>query len=176
VNALLALMYFQASRLEARIGPQGELVLYDDQDTTLWNTELISQGGYFLNRAAKGNRVSKYHLEAAIAYWHTQKTDRNEPEKWENILQLYNRLLQIEYSPIAALNRTYALSKANGKEEAIIEAAKLNLADNQFYWVLLGELYTGIDNQKAKQHFEKAHSLAKTETDKRTIENRIRTL
>jgi RNA polymerase sigma factor (sigma-70 family) len=176
VNALLALMYFQASRLEARIGPQGELVLYDDQDTTLWNTELISQGGYFLNRAAKGNRVSKYHLEAAIAYWHTQKTDRNEPEKWENILQLYNRLLQIEYSPIAALNRTYALSKANGKEEAIIEAETLNLADNQFYWVLLGELYTGIDNQKAKQHFEKAHSLAKTETDKRTIQNRIKTL
>src|SRR5262249_36318251 len=139
-------------------GPHGELVLYEDQDTSLWNTELVAKGGFFLNRAASGNRVSKYHLEAAIAYWHTQKTDRNGPEKWENILHLYNRLLQIEYSPIAALNRTFALSKVNGKEEAMIEAEKLNLV-NHFYWVLLGELYTGIDNQKANQHFEKAHSL-----------------
>jgi RNA polymerase sigma factor (sigma-70 family) len=173
VNALLALMYFHASRLEARRGAQGELVLYEAQDTSQWDTELVAKGGYFLNRSASGKRVSKYHLEAAIAYWHTRKTDPNLPEKWEKILQLYNQLLQIEYSPIAALNRTFALSKVNGKEEAITEAEKLNLTSNHFYWVLLGELYTGIDNHKAKQHFERAHSLAKTETDKRVIRNKI---
>ena len=77
-------------------------------------SELITKGVYFLNQASQGNRISKYHLEASIAYWHTIKADTK--EKWENILQLYNQLLQIEYSPIAALNRTYALSKANGKE------------------------------------------------------------
>lgn len=174
VNALLALMYFHASRLDARIGPHGELILYDDQDSSLWNTDLIGKGGYFLHRASQGARLSKYHLEAAIAYWHTQRC--NESEKWENILQLYNLLLQIEYSPIAALNRTYALARANGKHQAIIESEKLNLRDNQFYWVLLGELYTGIDNQRAKQHFEKAYSLAKTETDKRAILNKTKTV
>ncbi len=171
VNALLALMCFHASRFEARLNKNGELIAYEEQDTSLWSSDLISKGGYFLNCSASGNKISKYHLEANIAYWHTQKSDTK--EKWKNILQLYNRLLQIEYSPMAALNRTYALSKANGKPEAIIEAEKLNLTDNQFYYTLLGELYGGIDNRKAKEHFEKAYSLAKTHTDKQAIQNKI---
>lgn len=171
VNALLALMYFHSSRFDARINSNGELVLYDEQDTNLWNTDMISKGGYFLKCSANGNILSKYHLEATIAYWNTQKTDSI--EKWENILQLYNRLLQIEYSPIAALNRTYALAKANGKQEAITEAEKLNLVDNHFYFTLLGELYTGIDDKKAKKNFQNALLLAKTHTDKQTIQKKI---
>lgn len=171
VYALLALMCFHASRFEARINKNGELILYEEQDTNLWNFDLISKGGYFLNLSANGNTISKYHLQAAIAYWNTVKTDSH--EKWENILLLYNQLLQIEYSPIAALNRTYALSKANGKKEAIIEAEKLNLTDNHFYFTLLGELYKGIDNRKAKEHFLAAYSLAKTQTDKQTIQGKI---
>lgn len=174
VNALLALMCFHASRFDARINHNGELILYDDQDTNLWNAELINRGGYLLHRSASGDKLSKYHLEAAIAYWHTRREDTK--EKWENILQLYNQLLQIEYSPIAALNRTFALSKANGKQEALIEAEKLQLRDNQFYHALLGELYTGIDNNKAKEHFEKARSLAKTENDKTAIQKKINVL
>lgn len=171
VNALLSLMCFQASRFEARQNESGEPILYADQDTSLWDTDLIRRGEYFLNGSASGNKLSKYHLEAAIAYWHTHKKDT--PEKWENILQLYNQLLQIEYSPIAALNRTYALSKANGKEEAIIEAEKLNLTGNHFYFTLLGELYTDIDNDKAKQNFQRAFSLARTQTDKQTIQKKL---
>jgi RNA polymerase sigma factor (sigma-70 family) len=171
VNALLSLMCFHASRFDARINEQGELILYDEQDTSLWDADLISKGSYFLNCSATGNQLSKYHLEAAIAYWSTQKNDTR--EKWESVLQLYNRLLQIEYSPIAALNRTFALSKANGKQEAIIEAEKLNLTGNHFYYALLGELYTGIDNVKARLHFEKALSLAKTDTDKVIIRKKV---
>ena len=146
VNALLALMCFHASRFDARVDKNGELIWYEEQDTNLWNAELISSGAYFLKSAATGLRLSKYHLEAGIAYWNTQKADTK--EKWENILQLYNRLLQLEYSPIAALNRTYALSKANGKQQAIDEAEKLKLPFNQFYFALLGELYTDIDKWK----------------------------
>jgi RNA polymerase sigma-70 factor (ECF subfamily) len=171
VNALLSLMCFQASRFEARQNESGEHILYEDQDTSLWDADLIRKGEYFLNGSASGNKLSKYHLEAAIAYWHTHKEDTQ--EKWENILQLYNWLLQIEYSPIAALNRTYALSKANGKEEAIIEAEKLKLTDNHFYFTLLGELYTDIDNEKATLNFQKAVSLAKTQTDKHSIQKKI---
>jgi len=171
VNALLSLMCFQASRFEARQTESGEYILYEDQDTSLWDADLIRTGEYFLNCSASGPKISKYHLEAAIAYWHTHKEDTE--EKWENILQLYNQLLQIEYSPIAALNRTYALSKANGKEEAIIEAEKLKLTDNHFYFTLLGELYTDIDPEKAKQNFQKALSLAKTQTDKQGIQKKL---
>ena len=171
VNALFSLMCFHASRFEARKDKRGEIILYQDQDEKLWNQELISKGAYFLNLASQGNQVSKYHLEAGIAYWHTIKTDSK--EKWENILQLYNRLLQQEYSPVAALNRTFALSKANGKQEAITEAEKLQLNRNHYYFVLLGELYTGIDNTKASDHFNKALSMAKTQADKQSIRRKM---
>jgi RNA polymerase sigma-70 factor (ECF subfamily) len=171
VNALLSLMCFHASRFDARLDRNGELVLYDDQDETLWDQELIAKGAWFLYRSSKGDQISKYHIEAGIAWWHTQKSDTK--EKWEQILQLYNQLLQLEYSPIAALNRTYALAKANGKQEAIAEAEKLKLTDNHFYFILLGELYSDSDNAKARQHFEKALTLAKTQTDKQAIQKRM---
>jgi RNA polymerase sigma factor (sigma-70 family) len=173
-NALLSLMCFHASRFDARIDHNGEIILYEDQDVSLWDSELISKGSYFLNLSATGNNISKYHLEAAIAYWNTQKEDTQ--EKWENVLQLYNRLLQLEYSPVAALNRTFALAKARGKEVAIQEAEKLELHTNQFYFVLLGELYSGINNKKAKQYFEKALTLARTPNDKKTIQKKLDTL
>ncbi len=173
-NALLSLMCFHSSRFEARINKNGEIILYEDQNEELWNKELIEKGEYYLNRSSKGSRLSKYHLEAGIAYWHTIKNDTT--EKWENILQLYNKLLQLEYSPIAALNRTYALSKANGKEEAITEAEKLNLAGNHLYHSLLGNLYTNVDTIKAIQHLQTALELARTVADKKVISNKIASL
>lgn len=171
VNALLSLMCFHASRFDARLDGNGQIILYEEQDTRRWNTELISKGAYFLKCAATGGKLSKYHLEAGIAYWNTQRTDTK--EKWENILQFYNLLLQMEYSPIAALNRTYALSKAHGKEEAILAAEKLDLTDNHFYFALLGELYTSIDDDKAGINFRKAYSLAKTRADKQAMQKKI---
>jgi RNA polymerase sigma factor (sigma-70 family) len=170
-NALLSLMCFHSSRFEARTNKNGEIILYEEQDENLWDKKLIEKGEYYLNRSSIGNKLSKYHLEAAIAYWHTKKVDTI--EKWENILQLYNKLLRIEYSPIAALNRTYALSKANGKQEAIIEAEKLKLDDNHLYHSLLGNLYIDIDNQKAIEHFNMALSLAKSVADKIILANNI---
>lgn len=171
VNALLSLMCFHASRFDARLDGSGQIILYEEQDTGRWNADFISKGGYFLRCAAAGDKLSKYHLEAGIAYWSTQRTDTK--EKWENILQFYNLLLQMEYSPIAALNRTYALSKAHGKPAAIPEAEKLGLTDNHFYFALLGELYTSIDDDKAGIYFQKAYSLAKTQADKRAIQKKI---
>jgi RNA polymerase sigma-70 factor (ECF subfamily) len=145
--------------------------LYQDQDETLWDRELITKGVILLRQASQGNELSKYHLEASIAYWHTIKEDTK--EKWDNILQLHDQLLLIEYSPIAALNRTYALAKAKGNAEAIVEAEKLNLINNHFYFTLLSELYKDIDKDKAKQNLRKALALAKTSTDKHTIQKTI---
>jgi RNA polymerase sigma-70 factor (ECF subfamily) len=164
VNALLALMCFHASRFDARLNDTGELVLYEDQDETLWNRELIVRGEYYLNEAATTSTPTRYHLEAAIAYWHTHKTDSG--EKWENILDLYNHLLILEYSPIAALNRTFAIAKVMGKPQAIIEAEKLQLTNNYFYHALLGNLYTDIDDYEALQHYETALQLANSAADK----------
>ena len=171
VNALLALMCFHSSRFATRKNENGEIILYNDQDETLWDKELISKGVYFLKQSSQGNTISKYHLEASIAYWHTIKNDTK--EKWENILQLYNHLLQIQYSPIAALNRTFAISKTYGKHEAILEAEKLQLTNNQYYFSLLGELYKDIDDKKAITNFEKAYSLASTQSEKQIIKKKI---
>ncbi|MCF2519786.1 RNA polymerase sigma factor [Dyadobacter sp. CY351] len=171
VNALLALMCFHASRFDARMNDNGSLILYDDQDSSLWNTDLISKGAYFLKMAGKGNDLSKYHLEAGIAAWHTQQADS--PEKWDGILHLYNQLLQREYSPITALNRTYAVAKVRGKAVAIAEAEKLQMPENHFYFALLGTLYTGLDDQKAMMHWQTALSLAKTESDKEAIRKKL---
>jgi RNA polymerase sigma factor (sigma-70 family) len=173
-NALMALMCFHASRFSARQTNEDEVILYEQQDEALWDRALINQGIHFLNLSAQGDEVSSYHLEARIAYWHCMKEDT--PEKWEDILQLYNQLLQINYSPSVALNRTFALYKANGRQAALIEAEKLKLENNHFYFLLLGELYKGVDNEKATLNFQKAYALAKTHAEKQGIQQKIDSL
>jgi len=162
VNALIALMCFHASRFEARVDKEGNYLLYAEQDKELWNQTLIIRGQYFLNQASEGTIASKYHLEAAIAYWHTTEV----AEKWENILQLYNKLLTIEYSTQTALSRTYALAMANSIEEAIKEAKKLDLKENHLYYSLLSELYRMHGNSdKELKYLDLAIDFAKHKTD-----------
>ncbi|MBX2815053.1 MAG: sigma-70 family RNA polymerase sigma factor [Saprospiraceae bacterium] len=170
IYALIALMCFHASRLEARAaGRHGDL-LYEEQDRQLWDKALLDQGEAYLNRAANGTQVSKYHLEAAIAYWHTVEGE----QKWENILQLYNKLLTLEYSPIIALNRTYALAKANSVEEALVQALKLSLDDHHLYHCLVAELYRlDGDKIKEKQCLERALHLAPKRVEQEVIRQKL---
>jgi len=165
-NALLSLMCFQSSRLEARINDKGESILYEQQDKNQWDKALIEKGNYYLVNACNGNVVTKYHLEAGIAYWHTTQKDEN---KWEYILQLYNQLIQIEYSPMTALNRTFAIAKVYGHEIAIQEAEKLNLIESNYYHVLLGYLYTRKDIDKSIYHYKEAIGMSKSKTERQTI-------
>ncbi len=162
-NALMALFCFHSSRFEAREDEFGNSILYEDQDIDKWNQELITKGKEYLHKSAVGNAISKYHIEASIAFWHTEHGGNK--LKWENILQLYNHLLQIEYSPITAINRTYALSKVNGKEKAIAEALKIDLSDSNLYHSLLAELYHGIDEVNEVKHLKIALSLSKTKSE-----------
>ena len=171
-NALLALMCFQSSRLEARTNANGEVVLFDEQDKNLWDKSLIEKGNYYLVNAISGNEISRYHLEAGIAYWHTTPS---EGSKWPHILQLYNQLILIEYSPVTALNRAFAFAKVYGHEKAIFEAEKLKL-DNCYYYELLGYLYAEFDIDKAIGHYRKAIKLTKSEAEKRTLMKEIERL
>ena len=172
VNALLALMCFQSSRLEARTNDNGEAILFDQQDHSLWNKSLIERGNYYLINATSGNEISKYHLEAGIAYWNTT----GNKDKWKNILQLYNQLILIECSPITSLNRIFAFSKVYGHKKAITEAKKLNFTENNQYHELIGYLHTGLDIQKAIEHYEKAIKLTKSDTEKQTLRKEIERL
>lgn len=170
-NALIALMCFHASRFDARQTGNGQAVLYNEQDPSLWDAALIGQGLHFLKLSAQGNEISSYHFEANIAYRHCIKQDGK--EKWDEILHLYNQLLLINYSPAVALNRAYALYKAHGWKEALAEAESLQLTNTHFYYVLLGELYSHTDKNKARENFTMAHTLAKTQTERQGIQHKI---
>lgn len=170
-NALMALMCFHASRFDARQDNESTMVLYEQQDEHLWDKALINKGIYFLSQSASGEKLSSYHLEARIAYCHCSKEDT--PQKWEEILALYNQLLTINYSPSAALNRTFALFKVEGAAVALLQAEQLKFENNHFYFILLGELYKSIDKNKAIAAFNSALLLAKTEVEKVLIQLKI---
>lgn len=172
-NALLALMCFQSSRLEARLDDKGEAILFERQDRSRWNKELIDRGNYYLINASKGTSLSNYHLEAAIAYWHTTSA---EDIKWVHILRLYNEIILREYSPITALNRAFAFAKVYGFAEGIVEAEKLNLIENSHYHSLLGYLYSEIDAGKAIFHYESAIARTHSASEKLTLKKEIQRL
>ena len=173
-NALLALMCFHTSRFGARQTNNNSFILFEEQNQELWDLALIKQGCHYLDCSAQGDEVSSYHLEARIACWHCMKEDTE--EKWNDILHLYNQLLLINYSPGVALNRTFALYKANGRQAALIEAEKLKLENNHFYFILLGELYKDIDPGKAILNFKRACALAQTQTEKQILQAKIESL
>jgi RNA polymerase sigma factor (sigma-70 family) len=172
-NALLALMSYQSSRLEARTNEKGEAIIFEEQDKNKWDKSLIENGNFYLAKACQENQVSKYHLEAAIAYWHTILDNEN---KWHKILDLYNKLLILEYSPVAALNRTFAFAKVYSNKIAIVEAEKLNLQTNIHFHSLLGYLYTTENILTAIQHYKRAIELTKSESEKQTLEKEIKRL
>ncbi|WP_335966816.1 DUF6596 domain-containing protein [Galbibacter sp. PAP.153] len=172
-NALLSLMCFQSSRLEARINDKGEFVLFEEQNRELWDKSLIERGNYYLINATNSNDTSKYHLEAGIAYWHTAPAVE---DKWKHILNLYNQLVLIDYSPIMALNRTFAFAKIYGHEKAITEAKSLSLIHSNYYHELLGFLYAEKNVDKAIFHYNRAIDLTKSKVEKQTLTKEIKRL
>lgn len=170
-DALMALFCFHSSRFDAREDEFGNFILYEDQDTTKWSTDLIQKGEEYLKKSAQDNIISKYHLEATIAFWHSRTVEND--QKWPHILQVYNRLLQIDYSPVAALNRTYALSKVHGKQAALQEALKIDLNDSHLYHALLADLYQGSNERAFQQHLKRAIELSKTESERSLLERKL---
>lgn len=170
-SALIALMCYQSSRLEARSNNDGETVLFEEQDKNLWDDYLIQKGNLYLIKAFEKGEKSKYHFEAAIAYWHISSADEN--LKWNSILKLYNQLLITEYSPLPALNRTFAFAKVYGSEAGIIEAKKLNLKNEIYYHSLLGYLYEKNNIDKSLSHYREAVNLSKSKVEKQTLSKKI---
>ena len=171
-NALMSLMCFQASRLDARLSANGELILYPDRNEELWDTALIEKGFYYLQQASQWKTASKYYLEASIAYWHTIKNDT--PEKWESIVKLYDLLLQIEDNEIAAMNRIFALSKAKGKTVALAELQSKSFKKNLFYYLLLSDLL--LEKDKKAEALEKAMDYAKNDKERQFLEVKMNAL
>ncbi|MGD2068696.1 MAG: sigma-70 family RNA polymerase sigma factor [Gemmatimonadota bacterium] len=118
VDALLALMLLQSSRLPTRTGADGGILVLEEQDRRLWDRHRIQEGLVHLARAGRGPTLSAYHLEAGIAAVHAvapsfERTD------WRRILSYYDLLLEVAPSPVVAVNRAVALSMVNGAEAGL---------------------------------------------------------
>lgn len=170
-NALLALMCFHASRFDAREGADSLPLLYEDQDDALWDRALMDRGARFLEASAAGDALTAYHLEAGIAWQHCSKADT--PEKWRIILDHYERLLAIQYSPGADLNRLYALSRVAGKASALAELARREFPEDRFYHLLLAHLTEDLDRPRALECLHAALRLARSEGEAQIIRRKI---
>lgn len=121
---LLALMLLHNSRRSARVGPQGELVLLEDQDRSLWNQEEIREGLAILDKAMSLRNPGPYQVQAAISALHAQ-AKRPEQTDWSQIALLYGALMKMSPSPVIELNRAVAVAMAEGPEHGLMMLARL---------------------------------------------------
>jgi RNA polymerase sigma-70 factor (ECF subfamily) len=116
--ALLSLMCFHAARLPGRAAEDGSLLLLEQQDRSRWDRALIQRGFDLLDRSATGEKLSEYHLEAAIASRHCAAASVALTD-WPGIVELYGLLYELRPSPMVALNRAIALGEARGVAEGL---------------------------------------------------------
>ncbi len=178
VFALLALMHFQISRFNSRIDAEGELLLLEEQDRSLWDQTQIQLGLRLLERSAEGENLTAYHLQAGIASCHAIAPSF-EKTNWEQILHYYDLLLWREHSPIVALNRAVAVAMVSGWDTGLAEVEKIkDLPPLKSYYLMhatVAELMRRKgDNAGAKLNYEKALALVGTEPERRLIQKRIR--
>jgi RNA polymerase sigma-70 factor (ECF subfamily) len=140
---LLALMLHAEARRRARRNGEGEYVPLAEQDSGLWNPQMIEEAESLLMRASKLEAIGRYQLEAALqsAHVHRRLTGRN---NWAEVVQLYDALMSITDSPVVAINRALAIAELDGPEAAIQAlkdiAADARLEQYQPYWAARAEL------------------------------------
>src|SRR5579884_53983 len=136
VDALVALMALQAARLPARTDASGDLVLLEEQDRNLWDDHLISMGFYFFDRSIRGNEISGWHIQAAIAAEYA-KAKTAHFICWQTILENFDHLMAVNPSPVVALNRAVVIMKVHGAEAALAEILPLEAhASMRGYYLL----------------------------------------
>ncbi|MFE6843962.1 RNA polymerase sigma factor [Streptomyces sp. NPDC057686] len=161
VHGLAALLEFQASRISARTGPDGEPVLLADQNRSQWNRMLIRRGALAMQHAGSG----PYSVQAAIAGCHAEAV-RYEDTDWATIATLYGRLVELVPSPVVELNRAVAVSMAEGPEAALplVDALAEEPALRAYHLLpsVRGDLLERLGRrEEARAEFERAASLTR---------------
>lgn len=178
--ALLALLLLHAARFRSRCGLDGELYLLRDQDRSLWDRALLSEGLRALDRAAAGDEISTYHLEAEIAACHAVAPAWIDTD-WARILGCYDRLAALTGSPIVALNRAIAKAHVAGVRAAIADVEALgSAAALKGYHLLpavLAEMWREAgDVNRAARYYGEALTLAVTGPERRFLTARLEAL
>jgi len=180
VMGLLALMLLHESRRPARTSASGELIVLDEQDRSLWDAGLISEGCTLVERALTMGRFGPYCLQAAIAAVHAEAPTAGETD-WPQIVGLYDVLLRAVPSPVIELNRAAAISQRDGPlagltlVDAILERGEL--LDYHLAYSARAEFCRQLGRkQEARVAWERALALTRQEPERRFIEERLKAL
>jgi RNA polymerase sigma-70 factor, ECF subfamily len=180
VMGLLALMLLQESRRAARTSPAGDLVLLDQQNRAFWDWAQIAEGIVLVEKSLTSRRFGSYTLQAAIAAVHAE-ADSAATTDWRQIVMLYNRLAQIQPSPVVELNRAVAIAMCEGPEAGLnlIEGllARGEMANYHLAHSARADLCRRLGRiAEARSSYQKALTLTQQEPERRFLKERLRHL
>jgi RNA polymerase sigma-70 factor (ECF subfamily) len=177
VMGLLALMLLQESRRRARASPNGDLILLEHQDRSLWNRDQIAEGRALVVRALASRRFGPYTLQAAIAAVHADAPDAA-ATNWAQLVELYDLLVRSVPSPVVELNRAVAVAMRDGSEAglALIDAilARGHLTDYHLAHAARADLCRRLGRKtEARASYKRALALTLQEPERRFLERRL---
>jgi RNA polymerase sigma-70 factor (ECF subfamily) len=180
VMGLLALMLLHESRRAARISPDGDIVLLEDQDRSQWNRDLIREGQSLVEQSLASQNFGAYTIQAAISAVHAEAATAGETD-WSQIVALYDLLLQAEASPVVELNRAVAVAMRDGAQPGleIIDGilGRGELVNYHLAHAARGELLIRLGRlELANEAIEQALCLAKQEPERRLLQRKLAAL
>jgi RNA polymerase sigma factor (sigma-70 family) len=175
-NALVSLMSFLAARFDARADEAGNIVLLSEQDRSKWNADLTQAGMHFLARSNPDERMTKYHIEAAIQAVHLSAATFEDTD-WAAILGLYKRLYAIEPTPVVALHMSVSMAKVHGAEAAIELLEQHPLPNYYLYHALLADAESKAGHKdRAVESYQRAINLTMNERERNLLEAKLKGL
>src|SRR5229473_647412 len=177
VMGLLGLMLLQESRRAARTSPDGDLILLEQQDRSLWNRDQIAEGISLTESALRSRRFGAYTLQAAIAAVHAESSSVASTD-WRQIALLYDQLLRIQPSPVVELNRAVAIAMCEGLEQGLALIDDLLAREHLSHYHLAHSARADLCRRlgripEARASYEKALALASQEPDRRFLARRL---
>jgi RNA polymerase sigma-70 factor (ECF subfamily) len=177
VIGLLALMLLQESRRAARMSPDGDLILLEHQDRTVWNHEQIAEGKALVERSLATREFGPFTIQAAIAAVHADARSTAETD-WGRIAALYDLLLRAQQSPVVELNRAVAVAMRDGPEAGLALVDEIlvrgDLADYHLAHSARADLCRRLGRtQEARDSYQRALALTRQEPERRFLERRI---
>ena len=176
-HALLALMLFNAARLPGRTDSDGNILRLKEQDRSLWDRRMIMRGLFEMAKSASGHAISEYHLEAGIAACHCTAADYLSTD-WGRILGLYDRLIEINNSPVLVLNRAVAVGNVHGARaglEALTTVGQTGaLSGYYLFHAVAGEFHLQLkDLESAAGCLRRALELVELPSERALLEKRL---
>jgi RNA polymerase sigma-70 factor, ECF subfamily len=180
VMGLMGLMLLHESRRAARSSPAGDLILLEQQDRSLWNSDQIAEGVSFTEKAIASRHFGPYALQAAIAAVHAEASSSAATD-WRQITLLYSRLVRIQPSAVVELNRAVAIAMCEGPEQGLrlVDAllSRKELATYHLAHSARADLCRRLGRlTEARDSYEKALALVRCEPERRFLAARLREL